>query len=179
MSNVRFTKVPEEKAKVIASRTQLPDAAIPLLRDEMKPADYIETLLSHKQYVAGIDFMANALPTREAVWWACLCIQYAFGESLAGKDRDACRAATAWVLQPTAENQVVARAPGDAAGPASAAGAAALAASIAGATGSFTSAKAVANSVKLSSIRCDPAKIADTQRLLIGLAIGIAEGRHM
>ena len=168
-------KITETRAAEICARC----GTTKLLEDEMTPSEYISALLANKQYVAGIDFMAHALPAREAVWWACLSIQQSFGDNLAGAEKEACRAAVQWVLKPTPDNRVSARAPADAAGPASAAGAAALAASIGGSPAPFTTAKAVTNSVKLSSIRSEPARIADTQRVLIGLALGIAEGRYM
>ena len=179
MDHGPLIKIQDSRAKEICARCSLPVAVSTLLKDDMTPAEFIAALLAGKQYVAGIDFMAHALPAREAVWWACLAIQQAFGDSLAGPEKEACRAAVQWVLKPTGENQLMARVPGEAAGPASAAGAAAIAASIGGTPGPFTSAKAVSNAVKLASIKSSPAKIADTQRVLIGLAIGIAEGRYM
>jgi len=172
-------KIVESRASSVCDNCPLPLSATKLLTEEMTPAAFVRALLDNKQYVPAIDFMAHALPAREAVWWACLAIQHSSGDALAGPEKEACRAAVRWVLKPTQENRVMARAPGEAAGPATAAGAAAVGASIGGIPGSYTTAKAVSNSVKLSSIKSEPARIADTQRLLIELGLGIAEGRYM
>lgn len=179
MDHGPLTKIPETKASDICARCALPPSATRLLKDDMTPSEFIDALLANKQYVAGIDFMAHAMPARESVWWSCLAIQHTFGDALAGPEKDACRAAVQWVLKPTVENRIMARTPSETAGPGTAAGAAALAASIGNTPGPLTSARAVANSVKLSSIKSDPVKIADTQRIFIGLAIRIAEGHYM
>lgn len=179
MNHGPLTKIADSQAQQVCARCSLPTSATLLLKDGMTPAEFIRALLDAKQFVAAIDFLSAALPAREGVWWSCLTIQHAFGETLAGKEKDACRAAAQWVLKPTDENRVMARAPAESAGAASAAGAAAMAAAIGGTPGAFTSAKAVSNAVKLASIKSDPARIADTQRLFLDLAIGIAEGRYM
>lgn len=175
-----LVKIPETRALHVAERCQqLPASAIKLLTPEMSPAEFAGVLQNSKQFVAGIEFMAHALPAREAVWWACLAIEHALGESLAGANKEACRAAVQWVLKPTEENRIAARAPAELAGPASPAGAAALAASLGTAPSAFPAPRAVCNSVKLCSIRSNPARIADTQRLYVDLAIEIGQGRYM
>jgi hypothetical protein len=179
MANGPLIKLRDARAKDVCARCTLPATATRLLEDDMTPTEFIQALMTAKQYVAGIDFIAHALPTRESVWWSCLTIQHAFGSTLAGKEREAVYAAVQWVLKPTEDNRTLARAPAEAAGAGTAGGAAATAAAIAGSSSSFTSAKAVANAVKLASTKSDPARIADTQRIFIGLALGIAEGNYM
>jgi hypothetical protein len=179
MDHGPLIKIQETKAKDICARCTLAPTPAGLLKDEMTPAEFIEALVAGKHYVAGIDFMSHALPARESVWWSCLAIQHAIGDNLAGAEKEACRAAVQWVLKPTEEHRAKAGSAASAAGPGTAAGAAAMAVSIVGAPGSFTTAKAVTNAVKLASIKSNPAKIADTQRLYIDLALGIAEGRYM
>jgi hypothetical protein len=67
-------------------------------------------------------------PAREAIWWGCMCLQHACGDSLSLTEKAACRAAVQWVLQPTEENRAAAKAPADKAGPTNPAGALAAAA---------------------------------------------------
>jgi len=150
-----------------------------LLREGMTPADFVTTLMAHRQYVNAIEFIAHALSMRAAVWWGCLCLQHACGRNLTPPDRAALQAATVWVVWPTEAYQAAAQAPAQAAGAASAAGCLAMAASVAGVSGPvpMTPAKAVANAVKLATLKGDPARIADTQRLYAELGIGVAEGR--
>ncbi len=45
--------------------------------------------------------MAHALPKREAVWWACMCVSHTAPEDLPDADRAAREAAEDWVRQQT------------------------------------------------------------------------------
>jgi hypothetical protein len=150
-----------------------------LLREGMMPAEFLAALMAHRQYSNAIEFLARALSIRAAVWWGCLCLHHACGALLAPPDRDALLAATVWVIWPTEDYRAAAQAPAQAAGAVSAGGALAMAVSVAGVSGPvpLTPAKAVANAVKLATLRGDPARIADTQRLYVELGIGVAEGR--
>jgi hypothetical protein len=177
-------------AAEICSRFDVPSDAWSLIDDTMGPLEFVDALMANKQYVAGIDFIAHALTARDAVWWGGLCFQHAYGDDLSVLDKDACRAAIRWVLEPSEENRAAARAPAEAAGPMSAAGRLAMAVIHTGGTiapkgaptlpaDPFAPAKAVAAAVKLASITSDPVKIADTQRLFVelGIDIGLAQGR--
>jgi hypothetical protein len=185
-----LVKVNAAKASDVCARFHLDDAAKKFLRPEMSPRQFVETLLEQKQYLAGADFMAHALPAREAIWWGCLCLQHTCGENLEPWERVACKAAVKWVLQPSEENRVAAKRPADLLGLASPAGALATAANQTGGSltppGSpvvppspYAPGAAVAIAVKVASTKGDPAKIAFNQRALIELGIGIAEGRFL
>ncbi len=175
-----FSKIIDSTAATVCARcSTLPDSALRSLKPGMSPGDYIDLLLTNKEYVAGIEFVAQALPAREAVWWACLCIQHAYGDTLAGAEKDTCFAAVQWVLRPSEENRVFARTKAEAFGYSGAIGSAAAAAGIGGAPGAYTSSNAASNAVKLASIQAGPTGLADTQRRFIELGLGIAEGRYM
>lgn len=174
----------------ICAHFDLEEKAEPVLRDGMGPREFLEALLADKQYAAGIDFMAHALPAREAVWWGCLCLQHACGSSLSTKDKAAAKAALQWVLQPNEENRAAAKAPAEAAGPASPAGALARAAHWTGGSlgppngppvppGPFMPAMAIATAVKFAAIKVEPGKIAETRRLFVELGMGLAENRYL
>jgi hypothetical protein len=103
-------KVKATTAAEICARFDLKAEAKPLLRDGMPPRDFIEALVVNKQYVSGIDFVAHALPPREAVWWGCLCLQHACGDSLSAQEKAACRTAVRWIFEPTDDLPAVAHA---------------------------------------------------------------------
>jgi hypothetical protein len=156
----------------------------------MAPGPFIEALLAKKQYIAGIDFLAHALPPREGVWWGCLCFQHACGNAMSMADKGAATAAVQWVLQPSDRTRGMAKIQGEAAGPASVAGVLAMAAYQTGpGFGSpggppipappFGSAKSVANAVKLACTKSDPARMIETQKSFIELGIGVAAGRFI
>jgi hypothetical protein len=190
MSNAAFVNLNGATAAEICAHFDIKQEARRLLRDALEPRAFVEALLANKQYVAGIDFIAHAFRVREAVWWGCLCLQHACGSALSPLDKAACKAAVQWVLEPTEENRAAARAPAEAAGHTSPAGALAWAVNWTGDNlappktppmppGPFAPAKAVAKAVKLASVKSDPGKIADTQRLFGELGIGVAEGRFV
>lgn len=190
MISQAMLKIKAATADEVCAHFELKPEAKALLRHGSGPAEFADALMANKQYIAAIDFLAHALPPREAVWWGCLCVQHALGGNFSQQEKAACAAAVAWVLWPVEENRAAAKAPAEAAGPASAAGNLAMAANQTGGSmappkapamppGPYAPAKAVAGAVKLASTKCDPAKIADTQRLFVELGLGVAEGRFV
>lgn len=177
MSNEPLVKIPAGTAAEICVRFDAKEEARRLLRDGMGPRDFVEALVAKKQYLNGIEFMAHALPAREAIWWGCLCMQHACGEALTPPERAAGIAAVRWVMLPTEENRVAAKGPADAAGLISPAGSLALAANGGLPPGPYGPAKSVTMAIKLSALKSPPAGIVETQRLFLELGVGVAEGK--
>ena len=188
MGNGELVKVKAATAGEICARFDLKPESRPLLREGMGPKEFVEALVANKQYLAAAEFIAHALPAREAVWWGCLCLQHASGENLSPEDKAACKAAVQWVVKPTEENRAAAQAPSQGAGLGTPAGQLAMAAnqmdesvappgapSISPAPSA--AAKSVALAVKMASSKAEPVKIVETQRLYVELGIGVAEGR--
>jgi hypothetical protein len=190
VSNEPMLKIKAATAAEVCTHFQLDLEPRSMLRDAMSPREFLAALIAGKQPLAGIDFIAHALPPRDAIWWGCLCLQHACGSDLSVPDKAACKAAVRWVLQPTEENRAAANAPAEAAGPVSPTGGLASAAFHTGGNIAppktppvsprpFDPAKAVARAIKLASTKAEPAKMVDTQRLFVELGIGIAEGRFV
>ena len=190
MNQHRFINATVASAAEICSRFLLKNEVRPLLCDHMGTTEFVGVLLANKQYVTGIDFLAHALQVREAVWWGCLCVHHACGDSLSPLERKACIATVQWVLEPTEKNRAATRAPAEAAAPASPTAQLAMAVIQAGenlvpsnpppvAPAPFAPAKAVAKAVKLVSTRADPVRTVDTYRLFLELGIGVAEDRFV
>lgn len=188
MSQVPLPKVKAGKAAEIYQHFNLKEETRPLLRDGSTPREFIEVLLAQRLFAAGIEFLAHALPPREAIWWGCLCLRHAGGPQLPPPEQAAAKAAAQWVLDPKEENRAAAQAPAEAAGIGTPAGALAHAARWTGGSlsppdlpavppGPFMPAKAVAGSILLAAAKADPVKIADNQRLFLELGVGVAEGR--
>jgi hypothetical protein len=175
-------------ASEICARLYLDKAALGLLRPEMSPRGFLDALVEAKLYLAAIDFLAHALPSREAIWWGCLSLQRTFGNKLEPWERRALRITVQWVLQPDEANRAAAKQPAEVLGPASAAGSLAAAANQTGGSvgppqgppippSPFAPSRAVAIAIKLASTKCEATEIQGTQRSLIGLGMAIAEGR--
>src|SRR5580693_1515420 len=183
-----LVNISAETASEICARLYLDDAALSLLRPEMAPRDYVNALVEKTQYLAAIDFIAHALPPREAIWWGCLSLQRTCGNKLEPWEKRAFRITVQWVLQPDEANRAAAKQPADVLGPASAAGNLAAAVNQTGGSigppqgppippGPFAPARAVAIAVKVASTKCNPPEIQPTQRALVDLGMAIAEGR--
>ncbi len=183
-----LVKVRAATAAEICASVYLPKEARRELRRGMSPREFLDALLANQQYTPGIDFISHALPAREAIWWGCLCLQYAFGANLTDVDRSACRVAVLWICQPDEERRKAAKAPADAVGSQSAAGRLATAVLLTGGSlappnlpvkppSPYAPSKAVATSVKLASLHGDKAKLAFRQKSFVELGIGVAEGR--
>jgi hypothetical protein len=181
--NNSFAKIKASTAAAICARFEPKQ---PLLQAAIGPREFINGLAANRQYLAGIDFMAFGLPSREAIWWGCLCLQHATGDNLSESDKAACKAAVKWVLEPTEENRLAAKEPAEKAGQGCPAGALASACLLAedpwglpdpGRKPSFSTAKSVTGAIKLASTKADPSRIVDTHRLFLELAIGVADGR--
>lgn len=188
MSTEPLPKIKAATAVEVCARFELEPEPRSLLRDTMSPREFLEALLAGKHPRAGIDFIAHALPAREAVWWGCLCLQHATGGDLSALDKAACRAAVQWIMQPTEEHRIAAQAPAREVGLRTPAGQLAMAVNQTGGNiappnappippAPYASAKAVALAVILASTKVEPIRIVDTQRLFVELGIGVAEGR--
>lgn len=152
MSNQPLTKIQASTAAEVCARFDLAKDAKPLLREGMKPAEFLAALLEQKKHVDAIMFLAHALPPRESVWWGCLCMQHASGGNLLPADKAAARAAAQWVMNPTEENRAAAKAPSEAAPPPSVAGTLARAAHQSG--GSVAPPGNAAPSASTLCVRC-------------------------
>lgn len=116
MSDPVATAPRERTAADIGRGLPLRAASRRLLTPDLKPGDYLNLLVQHKQYPDAIRFMAHALLNREGVWWACLCAQHTLGPDASAAELAALGAAVRWVLHPNEANQQAAQAAAQAGG---------------------------------------------------------------
>jgi hypothetical protein len=192
-------KITAATAADVCKNFELKEEARPLLTETQTAREFLEALLAHRKHAAAIDFLAHALPAREAIWWGCLCLQHVATSSLPPVEFAAEKAAARWVLDPSEENRKAAQAPGEAAKMGTPAGCLAMAVTWTGGSlapsvpqphpkappippvppGPYLPAKAVAGAVMLSAVKAEPSRIVETQRLFVELGIGVAEGRFV
>lgn len=87
----------------------VPPDALALLPQDINVADALKVLQKKGFAHEGIPVLADAMPEREAVWWAAQSCEQA-GDSLAPADLAAAKAAAAWVAAPTPETAAAATA---------------------------------------------------------------------
>jgi hypothetical protein len=188
VSNLPLMNITAATASEICARLHLDKVALDLLGPAMSPRAFVNALVEKQQYLAAIDFIAHALPSREAIWWGCLSLQQTCGNKLEPWERRAFRITVQWILQPNDTTREAAKQPAEVLGPASAAGGLAAAVSQTGGSvgpsqgppvppSPFAPARAVAIAIKMASTKSDPPEIQGTQRSLIELGMAIAEGR--
>lgn len=100
-----LTKIRHRLAGEVAGLCPLDDAARRLLDPESSPADYLAALMKAGQRVDAVRVLAHALPPREAVWWACVCVKAALPPDAPAPVLSALEGARAWVFQPTEANR--------------------------------------------------------------------------
>ena len=94
-----------EKARKICSLLGLEVTDSPLLRQDMTAEGFLTALIDRGQLADAVTFMSCALPKREALWWAGLCVRDGAGADLSGTDAAALTAAERWVRDPSEENR--------------------------------------------------------------------------
>ncbi len=183
-----LTKLSAKTAAEVCELYRLPKNAQKLLRADLAPQQFVEVLFQAGLYVDAFDFLAHALPKRDAIWWACLSVRHALGPALPPKEFAAVKAAVEWVLEPDEPKRRAAQAAAEAAGFATPAACAALA--VFGSGGSLVppnlpevppepsmTAQAVSRAITLASVQVDPGTISDVQREILELGIAIGEGK--
>ncbi|MFO0846543.1 MAG: hypothetical protein U0797_29940 [Gemmataceae bacterium] len=95
-----LSRVPAKSAGEACAATKLPGPALALLQEEHTPRQYLDSLLGAGLFAAAVRFLAFALPAREAVWWACLCVRLT-RPGMAVEEEKAANAAARWVVEPT------------------------------------------------------------------------------
>ncbi len=183
-------KVKAATAAEICQHFDVPPESRPLLTPKATPREFLDALVSARQFLPALRFLAHALPPREAIWWGSLCVKHVSGTSLPAPETEALKAAVVWVLEPTDAARNAAKAPAEAAGFETPAGALATATTWTGGTlappmpkvppvvpGPYLPAKGVLAAVVFASVKGPGAAVEETQRLFVDLGIGVAEGK--
>lgn len=177
---MKLQKVPYATALEILSLYEVNTAFYSLVMEQMTPLELLELALKHEYYADIVTFLAYGLPVRESVLWAANCADSCPNWSV--HERDAIRAAKAWVFNPNESSRRFAEQMAGKAQLVSGAGWVAQAAFWSG--GSITRpgdpsvspppylyAQAVAGSINLSAIL--PAGESTKQRYLTFIEIGL------
>ncbi|MGE5346619.1 MAG: DUF6931 family protein [Acidithiobacillales bacterium] len=128
MTEGELPRIGARMAFEVCERFDIGDDARKLLKPEASPLQYLELLKGKKLLTAAIQFLAHALPKREAVFWACVCARSAG----TFPDSAALRAAETWVADPSEKNRRAGQSAALADGVHTAAGCAAMAAFVSG-----------------------------------------------
>jgi hypothetical protein len=72
---------------------------------EATTVEFLRQLMDERNFDAAVKLLAFALPPREAVWWACICVRMELRDPIAEDVANALVAAETWVRKPTDEHR--------------------------------------------------------------------------
>lgn len=187
MSNDTLAKISATKAAEVCRHFPLGEEAKKLLRNGLTPRQFLDLLVEKQLYQDATRFLAHALPKREAVWWACVCVRRVSGPDLPPSTTVALQAASAWVVDPTADNRRAAMQAAEAAGFGTPAGCAGAAAFWSGGSvgppnvpaippGEALTAQGVTGALLLAAVQAEPAKAPEKYRKFLAQGIEVAQG---
>jgi hypothetical protein len=183
-------KVTGKSAVEASVRARLGEEARALLAEGMTSRAYLEQLVERKLDADAVQFLAHALPKREAVWWACLCVGQILGPEPASTATVALDAARAWAIDPKDENRRATFLAAEAADIGTPAGCATVAAYFSGgslappnltavAPAEHLTAHLVASALTLAAVIKEPEKAAEKYASFLQLGLEVASGQHL
>ena len=94
-----FKKIPYQTSGQVLHEFTLSDEAQPLLTKDASIKEAIETLQANQLYNDLVQFISHAIPVREAIWWASLCIKQRH-ESWSPEQTQCIQVAQRWTQSP-------------------------------------------------------------------------------
>jgi hypothetical protein len=190
MSERTFPRVPAATAAEVCQRFRLGRVAAALVRDDLTPGQFLDLLIDRRLFKDATSFLAHALPKREAVWWAVLCVREVVGPAPPEPVAAALRAAEAWVRDPSEEHRRAAREASKAAGATSPAGLAATAAFQSGGSlgppdrpeilpSEHATARGVANAVMVAASQAPAEKAPERFPSFVARGVEVATGANL
>jgi hypothetical protein len=98
------TQTSSKPAAEICRHLRLGHRARALLEPQARAGDFLRTLIEAECWEDAVAFMTRAMPTRHAVWWACLCVRHRLGKKPTDRDKEGVLAATRCVVAPSVEH---------------------------------------------------------------------------
>lgn len=98
-------KIKAATAQEICTQFMLSAEAQSHLDPQMAPLPFLDVLVAHSLYADAMQFLARALPKREAVWWSSTCVRGLPNDAKQPELAAGLEAAEGWVYRPTEENR--------------------------------------------------------------------------
>lgn len=177
-------------AAEVCARYTPSDAARALLVDRISSEDFLGALDSAGLTADASEFLAHALPKREVVWWACLCVRESLNTNAAPAPLiEAIAAAEKWASSPGDINRRKAMTAAEAAGLDQPAGCVALAAHLSGGSlappglpevkpAEHLTATVAGLAIKVAALQAGPDTAPIRQRRFLDLGIDVARAAN-
>ncbi len=156
----------------------------------MSSRQFLDQLVKEHLHEDAVQFLAHALPKREAVWWACLCVGQVLGPEPSPDAVAALDAAKAWAIDPSDEKRRATFPAAEAADIGTPAGCTAAAAYFSGgslapanlpavAPAAHITADLVASALTLAAVIKEPEKAAEKSAASLQTGLEVASGRQV
>ncbi|MCC5986219.1 MAG: hypothetical protein JJT95_00960 [Pararhodobacter sp.] len=96
-------KIRHERARDSVGELELEAEATALLADDPSTVAFLRRCVADDLWIDAVRVMAQALPRREAAWWACLNARESLGDDAPEQSTQIVEAAEAWVFKPSDE----------------------------------------------------------------------------
>jgi hypothetical protein len=98
-------KIKEPTAQEICAGFELSTEARLHLNPQIAPLSFLDLLEANELHADALQFLARALPKREAVWWSATCIRELDSDAKRPELTAGLDAAEAWVYRPSEDNR--------------------------------------------------------------------------
>ncbi len=187
MATGPLSKITVATAATVCMDLELDEEARKLLRDNIRPAEFLDALIAKELWIDACRFLALALPKREAVWWSIQCAK--LGPEQTPEGTAALQAAEKWVLEMTEEHRRPCQALSETAGIGTPAGLAALAVFVSGGSISAPDLPAVlpphhmtgtvvGNAAIMAALLPKPADSVEKFPKLVAIGVEVAKGTN-
>ncbi len=182
-------KITAKSAVEASARTRLGAVALGLQTEGMTSRQFLDQLVERQMHADAVQFLAFALPKREAVWWACVCVGQILGPEPSPAAAAALEAAQAWVIDPKDETRRATFPAAEAADVGTPAGCTAAAAYFSGgsmapanlpavAPAEHLTAHLVASALTLAAVIKQPEQAAEKHAAFLRTGLEVASGQH-
>ncbi|MFL5342360.1 MAG: DUF6931 family protein [Gemmataceae bacterium] len=183
-----FKHIPAATAAEAGKLAKLGDAAKALLTPALTPRQFLDALAKQGLLPDALRFLAQALPKREAVWWAGQCVRAAKAAD-APPEAAALAAAEKWAATAAEPDRRAAHAAAEAATLDTPAGIVALSAFLSSGSlgppnvaaippGEELTGQAVAGALQVAAVRQAPEKAAEKFQVFLNLGLAVADGMN-
>jgi hypothetical protein len=100
-----LVKITAKTAAEVCAKFALGDEAKALLKEGMTPDQFLGILREKEQFTDALRFLAQALPKREAVFWAYACAKETAGDKPPENIAKALATVHKWIVDPSEENR--------------------------------------------------------------------------
>lgn len=182
-----LAKIAALRSGDLARRYQPGPVVIQALRQAPTADGALRLLAAGGAVEAAIELLSQALPRREAIWWAATCVRETLPEPPPASEARMLDGAEAWVRRPGDEQRRAVYALANVEGADSAGGFVALATFFAGDSlapagqqavppPSHVAGAMVGNAIRLAAVRAEPEKAGERLALFLDIGIDIASG---